>query len=58
MRRVVQLEEASNDKDKSNDKKRPSGSGRHQQFKRLRVIGETRGSIKHADVLSRQPHLF
>ncbi|XP_059289667.1 FRIGIDA-like protein 3 [Lycium ferocissimum] len=51
-RRVAQLEKAiSNDKDKSNDKKRHSGSGKHQQFKRPRPYGSNR----HANVPSRQP---
>ncbi|CAN4080918.1 unnamed protein product [Withania somnifera] len=56
LRRVAQLEKAiSNDKDRSNDKKRYAGSGKHQQFKRPRVTGEPHGSIRHANVLSRQP---
>ncbi|XP_055800998.1 FRIGIDA-like protein 3 [Solanum dulcamara] len=56
LRRVAQLEKAiSNDRDKSNDKKRPSGSGKHQQFKRPRVTRGTHGSIRHANVLSIQP---
>ncbi|CAN4090365.1 unnamed protein product [Withania somnifera] len=55
-RRVAQLEKAiSNVKDRSNDKKRHSGSGKHQQFKRPRVTGGPHGSIRHANVLSRQP---
>lgn len=56
LRRVAQLEKAiSNDKDRSNDKKRPSGSGKHQHFKRPRVTGGTHGSIRHPNVLSIQP---
>ncbi|CAN4090367.1 unnamed protein product [Withania somnifera] len=56
LRRVAQLEKAiSNDKDRSNDKKRHSGSGKHHQFKRPRVTVGPHGSIKHANVLSRQP---
>lgn len=56
LRRVAQLEKAiSNDKDRSNDKKRPSGSGKHQQFKRPRANGGTRGSIRHSNIISRQP---
>lgn len=56
LRRVAQLEKAiSNDKDRSNDKKRQSGLGKHQQFKRPRVTGGMHGSTRHANVLSRQP---
>ncbi|XP_004236868.1 FRIGIDA-like protein 3 [Solanum lycopersicum] len=56
LRRVAQLEKAiSNDKDRSNDKKRLSGLGKHQQFKRPRVTGGTHGSIRHPNVLSIQP---
>ncbi|KAM3281362.1 FRIGIDA-like protein 3 [Capsicum chacoense] len=56
LRRVSQLEKAiSSDRDRPNDKKRHSGSGRHQQFKRPRVTGAPLGPIRHPNVLSIQP---
>ncbi|KAK4373446.1 hypothetical protein RND71_008830 [Anisodus tanguticus] len=61
LRRVAQLEKAiSNDKDwsKSNDKKRHSGSGKHQQFKRPRAIGGTHVSSRPANVLRQPPSGF
>ncbi|KAJ8564855.1 hypothetical protein K7X08_001315 [Anisodus acutangulus] len=61
LRRVAQLEKAiSNDKDwsKSNDKKRHSGSGKYQQFKRPRAIGGMHVSTRPANVLRQPPSSF